>query len=235
VLPFALPTIANFLGGVVESGVPFLGLSDGSFPGEREPGGKKSSGHFPFPSLMACRARVRPSSPLDDFSLGLSLLTIPDPPPSVSSATRVRSTPAVSLGLRSCNPGALESPLDLFLPRGYSSLSEGRIELASVRPNEGGSEAKYDVASVVAVLIVLNFPPFTPPRLLTRLRLGSNRLEKVVVSVRVLDAILCLVSFAKSRERWASKSLGGVDDRLKSICDENVVTEEGEGTWRFLS
>lgn len=116
-LSFDLPTMANFLGGVADNGVIGLGLSDRSLPGEREPGGKKSSGHFPFPSLMAGRARVRASSPLDDFSLGLSLLTIPDPPPSVSSATRVRSTPAVSLGLRSGDPGVLESPPDLFLPR----------------------------------------------------------------------------------------------------------------------
>ena len=117
VLPLALPMMANFLGGVVDNGVMCLGLSDSSFPRGRELGGKKSSGHFPFPSLMGARARVRPSSPLDDFSLGLSLLTIPDPQPSASSATRVRSTPAVSLGLRSRNPGALGSPSDLFLPR----------------------------------------------------------------------------------------------------------------------
>ena len=220
-LQFAFPTMANFLGGVVD-------LSDGSLPGERGPGGKKSSGHFPFPSLIAARARVRPSSPLDDFSLGLSLLTIPDPPPSVSSATRVRSTPAVSLGFRSCNPRVLESPPDLFLPRGYSSLSDGAIELNSVRPNEGASEAKYDVASVVVVLVVPNLPPLRP-WLLTRLRLGSSRLEKVVVSLRVLDATLCLVSFTEGRERRTCKSLGGVDDRLRSTCDEGVVREEEEG------
>ena len=187
-LSFDLPTTANFLGGVVDNGVMGLGLSDRS-----SPGGKKSSGHLPFPSLIACRDRVRPSSPLVDFSLGLSLLTTLDPPPSASSATRIR--PAVSLCLRSCNPGALESPSDLFLPRLYSSLSEGTTELASARPNE--SEAKYEVASVVAVLVVPNLPPFAPPWLLTRLRLGSNRLEKVVVSLKVLDATLCLISFAK--------------------------------------
>jgi hypothetical protein len=66
--------------------------------------------------------------------------------------------------------------------------------------------------------------------LLTRLRLGSNRLEKVVVSVRVLDATLCLISFdpAKGRERCTCKSLGGVDDRLRSTCDEDIVVEEEE-------
>lgn len=226
-LSFDLPTIANLLGGVIDNGVIGLGLSESSRPGEGEPGGKKSSGHFPFPSLIPDRARVRPSSPLNDFSLGLSLLTIPDPPPSTSSATRVRSTPAVSLGLRSCNPGTLESPPDLFLPRWCSSLSEGTIELASVRLNEGESETKYDVASVVVVLVVPNLPPFVP-WLLTRLRLASNRLEKVVVSLRVLDATLCLASIATGRERRACKSLGGVDDRLRSTCDEETVVE-GEG------
>ena len=221
--------MANFLGGVVDNGVIGLGLSDRSLPGERDPGGKKSSGHFPFPSLIAGRDRVRPSSPLDDFSLGLSLLTIPDPPPSVSSATRVRSTPAVSLGLRSCDPGALESPPDLFLPRLYSSLSEGTIELASVRPNEGASEAKKDVASVVFVLVVPNFPPFAPPWVLMRLRLASSRLEKVVMSLRVLDATLCLGSVAKDREWGGCKSLGGVDGRLRSVCDGETIKEDEEG------
>lgn len=228
-LSFNLPTTANFLGGVVDKGVIGLGLSDSSLPGERGPEGKKSSGHFPFPSLIAARARVRPSSPLNDFSLGLNPLIILDPPPSFSSATRVRSTPTVSLGLRSCSPGALASPPDLFLPRLYSSLSEGVIELASVRPNEGESEAKNDVASVVAVLVVPNLPPFAPPWLLTRLRLGSNRLEKVVVSLRVLDATLCLASVVKGRERCGCKSLGGVDGGLRSTGDEETVTEDGEG------
>lgn len=228
VLPFVLATMANFLGGVIDNGVECSGLLDGSLSGEREPGGKKSSGHLPFPSLMAGRARVRPSSPLDDFSLSLGLFAVLDPPPSVSSATRMRSMPTVPLGLRSRNPLVLESPPDRFLPLRYSSLSEGVIELASVRPKEGASEAKYDVASVVAVLVVPNLPPFAPPWLLTRLRLGSNRLEKVVVSLRVLDAKLCLVSSAKGRERCATKSLGGVDDRLSSTGEEEIAME-GEG------
>jgi hypothetical protein len=74
------------------------------------------------------------------------------------------------------------------------------IELASVRPKEGVSEAKYDVASVVAVLVVPNLPPFAPPWLLTRLRLGSSRLEKVVVSLSTRCNALPHVSFVKGRE-----------------------------------
>lgn len=97
------------------------------------------------------------------------------------------------------------------------------IELASVRPNEGASEAKQDVASVVVVLVVPNLPPCAPPWLLARLRLASSKLEKVVVSLRVLDATLCLASVAKDREWDTCKSLGGVEGRLRSTCDGETV------------
>ena len=46
-LPFAFGTRTNFLGGVVDSGVMYLGLSDSSSLGEKEPGGKKLLGHPP--------------------------------------------------------------------------------------------------------------------------------------------------------------------------------------------
>lgn len=133
---------------------------------------------------MAAQTRMRWSYPLGNFSLGLSLLAILDTPHSVSSTTRTRSILAVSLGLQPCNQGALESPPDLLLPRWCSSLSEEAIQSASVRPNEGVSEAKHDVTSVVVVLVVPNLPPFALPWLLTRLRLDSSRLEKVVLSVK---------------------------------------------------
>ncbi|KAA1469148.1 hypothetical protein DENSPDRAFT_834716 [Dentipellis sp. KUC8613] len=114
---------------------------------------RKSSGHLPLPSLMRStfsRSRSRSRS----WSRAGTITN----PSSTSSATRVRSTPALSLGRRSrIRTGDAGAASALFFPTSSATA------LPSVRVNDGYSDGTNDVASVVIVRIVPNLPPPPPP------------------------------------------------------------------------
>ena len=65
------------------------------------------------------------------------------------------------------------------------------MALPFVRIMPGHSDGKNDVASVVTPRVVSNFPQYCPDAL--SMRLPSSRLEYGLVSVKLLDAIECLV------------------------------------------
>ena len=142
---------------------------------------RKSSGHLPLPRRIW---ETFPRSGMgiggDDESGGdasaacfsllaaFALLL----PSSFSSTTRVRSTIAVSLGLRSLNAGLVESPLRR---RTISSTTS----FASDALSDGFSLGMKDDASVVIVLSVPNRLVWS---LFRRLRRTSKRLDMTVVS-----------------------------------------------------
>jgi hypothetical protein len=154
---------------------------------------RKSSGHFPFPSLIrSCfpsgdDAILTPEAFLFPFRCVFAVVLAAAAPPAAaekntssadSSRTRVRSTGAVSLGRRGRLMMRLLLPSgdDDIMGMGIGAVVEEEMtaarEEASVREREGQSDEWRDVSSVLMVRIV-------PKRALLLLSVRSrSRLEE---------------------------------------------------------